>query len=329
MTAVMYAVDLGGTWIRLRHGAEVTGSPSTRRMRSPSLLNCPNEEVSTLRRRLIDLLAEQVPVGACAALSCGAAMDEEQGIIYGSAPLWGSAREPFHLLAELTRVRPDVRWYAVNDVTAGLADFCARYATDATRQAGYLTVSSGIGLRLADINSRRIPVDGWGMQGEVGHCLAQFPAGIQPPALPACECGAIGHIGSVSSGPGIRRLAEQAGLDCGTDFEYGFAKRLTDRDPTARKVLRIAIAPIAELLRTLWCIVPHLDLVGIGGGVVENLREHYRAELFGQLSEKRSYVDRGRDERWLEAHIRLCGAQDVDNLHGAVRMLTGELQVVR
>jgi hypothetical protein len=72
-----------------------------------------------------------------------------------------------------------------------------------------------------------------------------------------------------------------------------------------------------------------LDLVGLGGGVVESLLEFYRVELFRLLAERRSYADRGRDEDWLDRHVMLCAPGEIDSMRGAARMLRGELAVAR
>ncbi|QIS11621.1 ROK family protein [Nocardia arthritidis] len=319
-----YLIDLGGTWLRL---TDATGpSPVVTCLPAPSLLRRPDRTVAELRRELVELLCARTPSDAVVAMSCGAAMDETRGIVYGSAPLWGAARDQFRLVDALTERRPDVRWYLVNDLTAGLADF-ARFAPSTARLIGYLTVSSGIAYRCADFARRTIPVDEWGLQGEVGHLTAPLSDELHP--APRCGCGASGHIGAIASGPGIQQVAATVGLDCGPDFTAGFTERLAARDRLALRVLRVAVAPIAEFLRGLWYTTPQLDLVGLGGGVVENLREFYRAELFRLLAERRSYADRGRDEEWLTRHVKLCAPGEIDSMRGAARMLRGELAVAR
>lgn len=318
------AADVGGTWLRIRVGgpsAEVT------RRASPSLLNFPDASVGVLRQRLVDELCLSAPTGARAAISFGAALDHRSGVLYGSGPLWGAATDPFDLSAALERRRPDVSWLLVNDLTAALADFSARRADPATRRIGYLTISSGIALRVADLRTREIPVDEWGLQGEVGHL--PIPTDTDP-ALGGlvCECGTRNHVAALASGPGIGRIADRLGvIPAGLQPAQWLPGALAAGCAGAGSVLRAAVTPIAALLRTIWCIDPHLDLLGIGGGVVHGLAGHYERELRTQLQTGSCYADRGFSRSWLDQRLVFCGAGDVDCLRGAERMRDDRLQV--
>ncbi|MET8544671.1 hypothetical protein ABZW03_29110, partial [Kitasatospora sp. NPDC004799] len=64
------AVDLGGTWLRIR-----TGAGETLRLPAPSVLNRPGEDPAALLDLLVETLAEAVPPDARVAMSCGAAVD--------------------------------------------------------------------------------------------------------------------------------------------------------------------------------------------------------------------------------------------------------------
>lgn len=317
--AARFAADLGGTWLRIRtgHGGTVDRRPA------PSLLNFPGAPIAELRDRLVEALASAAPEGADAAISCGAALDHTTGVLYGSGPLWGATDEPFDLAGALRHTRPDVTWSVVNDLTAGLADFVRRQAASGTRRAAYLTVSSGIALRTADLRDRTIPVDEQGLQGEVGHLPTTTPVDDGDPLV--CECGIAGHVAAYSSGPGIERLALRAGADPGVTGWLPAA--LTAGDPLAHRILRAAVAPIAHLLRTAWFLDPHLDLVGIGGGVATGLGAPYRSELRAQLGVATGYADRGFSGQWLDRRLVFCSTADVDCLRGAELMRDGFLAV--
>lgn len=321
--AATLSADVGGTWVRLRT-SEDTGPVV--RLPSPSLLNLPGRSVDELRRDMVELLCRAAPPAASAAISFGAAIDHLTGTVYGSAPLWGASAEPYDLAAELRRRRPDVTWILVNDVTAALVDFVSAYARVGVRRVGYLTVSSGIAMRTADLTRMQIPVDEWGLQGEVGH-LPLMTRTAELVGL-TCECGERDHLASVASGPGIVRAAERLGITAaitgeGEDTEGTAALlrwlpgALDDRDPQAQRLLRCCVQPIAHLIRALWCVDPHLDLLGLGGGVVTGLGDHYTSELRRQLAAATSYADRGHSEGWLNDRLVCCGPDEVDGLRGA------------
>ncbi|MDC9004513.1 ROK family protein [Mycobacterium marinum] len=317
------AADLGGTWLRLQVGGPGT---EVKRHMAPSLLNFPEQSVAQLRERLVDELCAAAPAGAHAAISCGAALDHRRGILYGSGPLWGAEAAPFDLAEALRLRRPDVTWLLVNDLTAGLADFTARWAGPSTRRIGYLTISSGIALRIADLRTSEIPVDEWGLQGEVGHLPTQAD-----PALRGlmCECGVPDHLAAHASGPGIGRIAGRLGaLPPNTSLLQWFPGALAAGDAAAVSVLKAAVAPIAALIRMLWCVDPHLDLLGIGGGVVEGLGSHYERELREQLRGGSCYADRGFSESWLDERLVFCAdsSADIDCLRGAQLMCDERLK---
>ena len=314
-----FAADLGGTWLRVRTGHAGT----VERRPAPSLLNFPGTPIGELQNRLVEALASAAPVGADAAVSCGAALDHTTGVLYGSGPLWGATDKPFDLAGALRRARPDVTWFLVNDLTAGLADFVRQQASSATRRAAYLTVSSGIALRTADLRDRTVPVDEHGLQGEIGHVRTAVSIGDEAPLV--CECGIAGHVAAYSSGPGIERLALRAGA--APQAERWLPVALAAGDPLAHRILRAAIAPIAQILRTAWCLDPHLDLVGVGGGVVTGLGVPYLSELRAQLGDATGYADRGFSREWLDRRLVFCLASEADCLRGAELMRDGFLAV--
>ncbi|MBF9067502.1 ROK family protein [Streptacidiphilus sp. NEAU-YB345] len=291
------------------------------RVPSPSRLRHPDRSVPELRAQLVDLLCDRAPADARAALSFGAAIDHLTGTVYGSAPLWGDEAVPYDVAAELRRRRPDVTWQLVNDVTAALLDFAAVHAGPEVRRVAYLTVSSGVALRTADLERRRIPVDGQGLQGEVGHLPVPLtdPGADVLAGLP-CECGARDHVASIASGPGLVRVADRLGLSRPAEVADWLPAALAAKNQGAQRLLELCAAPVAHLLRTLWCLDPHLDLVGIGGGVTEGLAGHYAAEIRRRLAAATSYADRGRDDEWLDGRLLFCAPGQVDPLRGAQRV---------
>ncbi|SDH91360.1 Sugar kinase of the NBD/HSP70 family, may contain an N-terminal HTH domain [Rhodococcus triatomae] len=315
------AVDLGGTWLRIR------GADGTCRVPAPSALRHPGVPVEELVERLLDALCSRVPTGSRVAVSCGAAMDEERKEIHGSGPLWGSGIErPIRLVDLLSERRPDSEWHLVNDVTAALADFVRRHARPGHRKVCYLTVSSGIALRTADVRTHTIPVDGAGLQGEVGHLRAvtSGPAAVQ--SLP-CPCGGRGHVSSIAAGPALDGVARALGTGRTETLREELEARVRGGDDAAIRLWTLVVEPIAELVRTVWSLDPQIDLIGIGGGFVEARTALYRDELFRQVATVRSYADRGLDVEHLGDRLHVCEPGDVDPLDGVVAMADGALTV--
>lgn len=314
-------VDVGGTWIR------VQDDRGLRRFASPSRLLHPNLPQAKLLNDLIETLAAQAPAKGNVAISLGAAMDDETGVVYGSGPMWsGEVPDNLNLKLQLAQRRPDVQWFVTNDLTAALASFVSNFASPEHRRATYITVSSGIALRTADLSRMVVPVDSRGLQGEVGHLLASssYPLlrGLR------CACGSTGHIAAIGSGPALLPVARALHIDEPEVVCSQLEKRVLDEDEDAKRLLAAIVEPLAELVRTLLCLDPRIDLVGLGGGVVEGLARCYEAELVRQLSATTSYADVGGvgnvDE--IRNKLRICRAGDVDPGEGATAMATNFLK---
>lgn len=325
----MAVFDVGGTWLRSgwwRAGVVV----DVERRAAPSRLHRPDAEPAALCEELVATLAELTRDAGRAAVSLGAALDSRRQVVYGSGPMWGNTRAPVDLGARLGRARPDVEWILVNDLTAAVADFAAEVLAGAhtiggIRKICYVTVSSGVACRILDRRRQVIPVDEWGLQGEIGHLpLTTGDHGLTCLHRLRCDCGGSGHVASVASGPGVQRVARALGVDLGeAETQRWLVDGLDGGDPTASSVLRLAVTPIADMLRTLWCLDPEIDIVGIGGGLAEGVREHYERCLVEQLARTHSYADRGRDADWLGERLHVCSPGEIDGMRGAGRVAAG------
>lgn len=311
-----FLIDIGGTWTRFRNGFNVE------HVATPSKLRHPQKSSDVLARELVLLLAGRAPTNTDAHVSLGAAYDPETDIAYGSGPLWGTGRHdvPFRRLLE--QQRPDVRWTVTNDVTAGLAHFTKMYAQPADRQVMYVTISSGIALRTTHLPSRRIDVDGEGLQGEVGHLPATSTATETVRGL-TCECGGRGHIAAISAGPAIPHVAEKLGID-----SYRESRESEDapRDELDEELLQVIIEPIANLIRTVCVLQPHVDLIGIGGGVPSGIGIRYEHELNRQLSVAQSYTD---SHSKGGPRLQLVSSDQVRPENGAALIAQGYLENVK
>lgn len=312
----VFLVDIGGTWTRFRNGSTVERVPT------PSKLRHPQKTSSVLARELALLLAGRAPTNTDAHVSLGAAYDPETDIAYGSGPLWGMGRHniPFRRLLE--QQRPDVRWTVTNDVTAGLAHFTKMYGRPTDRHVMYVTISSGIALRTAHLPSRRIDVNAEGLQGEVGHLQATSSASAAVRGL-TCECGGVGHIAAISAGPAIPHVAQKLGID-----SYNQSRDSEDGPHTEldEQLLRVIIEPVANLIRTACVVQPHIDLIGIGGGVPSGIGTRYENELQRQLFTAQSYADSQSDDG---PRLRLVSPDRVRPECGAALMAQGYLKIVK
>ncbi|MFJ9845342.1 ROK family protein [Kitasatospora sp. NPDC101155] len=325
--------DVGGTYIRRAEWSREGGLSARTARPSPSFKRFPAATVAELRDMMVRELCEGVPEtpAAVVGISFGAALDHRSGIVYASAPLWGEHSEPYDLRAALTARRGDVRWHIVNDVTAALLHAAASAERGGHRKVLLATISSGIACRVIDQRERRIPVDGCGLQGEIGHLPVGAELAGAPVELP-CDCGKPGHLAAYASGPGIARMAQalrrrepkrwaasRLNLTTadGTGFETALRHALDERDELAAELLDAVTAPVAAVLRTALCLDPELDEAVLTGGVVHGLGHHYRRALMGHLTREGLYLTSERTPDWLERRITVAGPGEADGLAGA------------
>ncbi|WP_282692986.1 ROK family protein [Streptomyces sp. CC208A] len=354
MSAAVTVFDVGGTSIRqawwLREG-ELRARTSRP---SPSFRRFPGADVRELRAMMVRELCDAVPEtpDPVVGISFGAALDHRSGTVYASAPLWGGHDEPYDLRAALTARRPDVQWHIVNDVTAALLHAAADPGRAGHRKVLLATISSGIACRVIDRRRGLIPVDDHGLQGEIGHLPAHAELAGRPVGLD-CDCGRPRHLAAYSSGPGIARMAdvlrrrEPARWSAsrlgkltadGLDFETALRRALDERDESegrgeregrgrqderesrgdlAVELLDAVTAPVADVLRTAFCLDPEIDEAVLTGGVVHGLGHHYRAALLGHLTRQGLYLTGERTPGWWERRITVSRPGEADSLAGA------------
>lgn len=315
-------LDIGGTHIRCAQWSPEQGLGEVRSVPSPSFSRYTDASVSALQAMLVQAMADAVPPEGVVGVSFGAALDQRTGMVYASAPLWGAHTGSFDLLAELNEARPDVRWHVINDVTAALLHVASTPCARDLRKVLLMTVSTGIACRTIDQRTGEIPLDGCGLQGEIGH----LPATVTIDGVPVelrCDCGQRCHVAAFSSGPGISRLSEvlrqQRGHDWessalglrlahGEAFEPALAGALDSGDALAADLLEAAAKPIADVVRTALCLDPEIDLVALTGGVVAGLGEHHRAAVLAHLTREGLYLTSAREPSWIPDRVLLSEA---------------------
>ncbi|MFG2022847.1 ROK family protein [Streptomyces sp. NPDC048825] len=333
MSTAITVFDVGGTHIRQAwwlRGGELRARTSRP---SPSFKRFPGATVSELQDMMVRDLCDAAPEtpDAVVGISFGAALDHRSGIVYASAPLWGEHSAPYDLRAALASRRRDVRWHIVNDVTAALLHAAAASSRRGHRKVLLATISTGIACRVIDQRQGRIPVDGCGLQGEIGHLPANTELAGRPIEL-ECDCGKTGHVAAYASGPGIARMAQalkrrepgrwaasRLGLLTadGTDFEASLRRALDEQDDLAVELLDAVTAPVAAVLRTALCLDPEIDEAVLTGGVVHGLAQHYQRALMGHLTRQGLYLTSDRTPDWLEQRITVTGPGEADSLAGA------------
>ncbi|MEV6930501.1 ROK family protein [Dactylosporangium sp. NPDC051485] len=314
---MLTVLDIGGTHVRWTQWSPQHGLGEVSCVSSPSFSRHARASAGELQAMLVRVMADAVPPGGVAGVSFGAALDHRTGTVYASAPLWGAHSRPFDLRTALRAARPDVRWHVVNDVTAALLHLASTPVAQGLRKIQLATISTGIACRTIDQRTGEIPVDGCGLQGEIGH----LPAAVAIDGVPVellCACGKPQHVAAFASGPGMARLGavlrQRRGRDWdasvlgarlagGEPFEAALVDALDAGDPLAGELLDAATKPVADVVRTALCLDPEIDLVALTGGVVTGLGERYRAALLAHLVREGLYLTSDREPGWVRDRV--------------------------
>jgi len=313
--------DLGGT--SFRHAWMTPDDRIEDLRRSPAIGRQfePDTPASELQERLVEFVAETVrarrdeldgwTLGPTVGISLGAAMSARSGVVLGSAPLWGEDAPVFSLEQRLALHEPDLEFVVLNDVSAAATALAADAVRAGVERVAAVTVSTGIALRTIDVCSGHIPTDAvHGLQGEVGH----LPAGELAPGTPhlRCDCGAMDHVSSFASGPGLARLAAAHGLSV-----EQLTEGVREQEARALKVLDAATLPLARVLLDQAVLDPACELVALWGGVIDGLGAAYRESLLRNLSQLGMYGVTDTDPDFFRRRIGIVPAGRNLTLRGA------------
>jgi glucokinase len=333
--------DIGGTWFRWGVYDPHRGLIESSRSPAINYISHPTLSASDLQEALVDFavrcVREQQESGHqhldAASISLGAPINAHDLTVLGSGPLWGPTAKPFNLHARLHEALPQVTWHVVNDITALLAP----YMDDGTahKKTLLITVSSGIGGRLYDHQSGRIPYDPrHGIQGEIGHLV--FPFELDGKLIRRrCECGGWNHMNAFSSGRGIAQTllnfpslsADYAVVFSDTpdawhhatdDYRLRvFSEQLTRGNAAAANLLDAFVTPLSRALAAALSIDPDIDRIVITGGVAHGLGLHYRKALLRTFQRDGLYQITERDPTYLTSRLHWESADDFGGLRGA------------
>lgn len=340
MSETIAVFDIGGTWFRwgryhrLRGLVEFWRVPAINYLSHPAL--SPLELQEALADFIIRCVSEMRERGHrqldTAGISLGAPLNAHDLTVLGSGPLWGPMAKPFNLQARLHEGLPDVQWHIVNDITALLARYMDRGISH--KKTLLVTVSSGIGSRLYDHRTGRIPYDAsHGIQGEIGHLVSPFELDGKLMAR-RCECGGWNHMNAFSSGRGIAQtLLNLPSLSsdyravfpdppdswhqAGDEYRLGaFKAQLGCDNAAAAKLLDALVTPLTRALAAALSMDPDIDRIVITGGVAHALGIHYRKALQRTFARDGLYQITDRDPHYLERRLHWEDADDFAGLRG-------------
>ena len=333
--------DLGGTWFRWGLYRPSSGLADCQRTAAINYLSRPELSARELQTAMVDFVVRRVTefldrtpseLGTIS-ISLGAPVNAHDMTVLGSGPLWGSTAQPFQLRAWLQDALPKLNWHVVNDVTALLSaymDDCGSY-----RKTMLVTVSSGIGSRLYDHRTRRIPYDGvHGIQGEIGHLVCAFELDGKLIHRP-CECGGWDHMNAFASGRGIAWILNSlpslsnnyGAMICDSldswrqaDDQYrlaAFKTELERGNASAVDLLDRFVSPLSRTVATALSLDPEIDRIVVTGGVTHGLGEHYREALQRTFLSDGLYQITPRDPQYLDRRLQWENADDFAGLRGA------------
>jgi predicted NBD/HSP70 family sugar kinase len=339
--------DIGGTWFRTGIVNRKGTLSNTFRCPAAHYLDGSGRGPAELQADLVQFLVESVARSrretdhtiSLASISMGAALNSHSGLVYNSGPLWGPACPPFDFLGALRIADPATQWLLFNDITAALAGCSEEFITESVRKLLLITVSTGVGCRLLDVKSARVPVDlDFGLQGEIGHLPVEVKVrGISLNRI--CDCGGVGHLNAYSSGRGIVNVitslakdypelvagslladARQAVGEFRADqqrVQEMFSTALRAKDELAYEILLACTKPVADILRVALTIDPEIDRIVLTGGLVNSLGEIYFEALAEAFRSGGMYIVLDRDEEFLRKRLRLAQLSDTIGLNGA------------
>ena len=228
---------------------------------------------------------------------------------------------------------PDLDWHIINDVTALLAPYMGD--EQPYLKTMLITVSSGIGSRLYDHRTQRIPYDRqYGVQGEIGHLVCPFELDGRR-INRACECGGWNHLNAFSSGRGIAEtLRELPSLtasyddifaesrtfwrESGDDYRLKALREALRRgNDSALSLLEAFVTPVSRMLATALTLDPEIDRIVMTGGVVHGLGSYYREALQRTFLREELYQITSGDPDYLTRRLHWEDVDDYSGLRGA------------
>src|SRR3989344_1652694 len=202
-------IDVGGTNFRIGIFDKKRGIDDVRRFKTPNFINHSTLPIDNLQKLLIDMIIKQIKAYRktynfinTIGLSFPAAITND-GIAHKVPTIWGKEGAGYPLYEKLKSSMPDVKWIIANDITAAANRYGRMQKYKTLDYLCVVTVSSGIGSKVYDVQSKKVILDKMSIGGELGH--VQYDLSKKSPM---CDCGGRGHIACFSSGRAVERTAQ-------------------------------------------------------------------------------------------------------------------------
>ncbi|MBH5320319.1 ROK family protein [Paenibacillus sp. GSMTC-2017] len=235
----------------------------------------------------------------------------KKGEVLSAPTLWGPMKEIYPLNEKLSEMFRDTKVFTINDLTAA----GWRYIKVNNGTFCVVTISSGVGNKVFWKGEVLISDDGYG--GELGHAFY----GSEYSAY-ECGCGMNGHIGGVSSGRGIEKIAEQYFINnnqsTGQKFTtYDLIRGLNSGDPQCVEILTLSTLPIAKSIQFIFSVIG-IDRFIIIGGVPCSIGQLYIDSL---LSHMKNIGFMGKSNDQLSEMLILGNYDDLNGIYGMANYL--------
>lgn len=229
--------DIGGTQLRAAVYDGTTGSLSEVRVTdAPSFVRHPDLAWPELRAELVRAMSRlRSQLGADPIASAVVAFPgpvDAARCVLAAPTLWGTlGTYPHSLEADLSSAWPGVKVRVLNDVSA--AGY--RYMRDPGDDFCVVTVSTGVGNKVF-VGGRPL-IGPTAAGGEIGHLRVDAA-----PSAPLCDCGGRGHLGALSSGRGLVRVAREHAARAPEAFGRSALAREMGLDPAGLTAEALAVA---------------------------------------------------------------------------------------
>lgn len=222
-------IDIGGTNFRAAfYNHEAKPLQSVHRFSTPNFIDNPKLPIKKLQSLLIQEIVATVKkyqtkkhikiVG----LSFPAPITSN-GYVTQACTIWGNRGKNYHLLKILESEMPDIYWILDNDITAATERYANMKKYQNIDYFAVVTISSGIGNKIYDVKNRKVILDKKSIGGEIGHIKLDFSENA-----PICDCGGRGHLGALSSGRAVERMAISTAHKYPDKFRKSYLFKLTE-----------------------------------------------------------------------------------------------------